>query len=94
MRQMQQQVGLLNRDWAALTQALLPADNDIRLLSLDVNPSTSAVRVIGLAGSPVRANSYAQALEARADTLHEVRLLQVERQSDGVRFEVGAQWNR
>lgn len=94
LRQMQQQIGLLNRDWASLTQALLPADKDIRLLSLDINPASSAVRIIGLAGSPVRANDYAQTLEARADTLHEVRLLLVERQGDGVRFEVGAQWNR
>jgi len=93
LRQMQQQVGLLNRDWAALTQALLPTDNDIRLLSLDVSPSNSAVRIIALAGSPVRANAYAQALEAQVDTLHEVRLLLVERQGDSVRFEVSAQWN-
>lgn len=91
-RQLRDQIVLLNRDWSTVLDRLVPAGRDTRLLGLDINPATGAIRVVGHARSGVAANAYATAL-GQEPLFAEVRLLLVERRADGVRFEVGARWN-
>lgn len=91
-RQVREQMALLNRDWVRLSELLAPASSDVRLIGMDVNPITGAVRVTGRAATSVAANAYAEALGGRTDALRNVRLLGVERRPDGIRFEASAQW--
>lgn len=91
-REMQQQRLLLARDWGQLSSRLAPvASEDIRLLEVDANPASGALRLTGVASSALQANAYAERL-AGAGTLRRVRLLALERHADGIRFEVGARW--
>ncbi|EIL98061.1 hypothetical protein RHOFW104T7_15330 [Rhodanobacter thiooxydans] len=91
-QQLGRQMALLNRDWTRLSGLLAPHDHAVRLLGMDVDPATGAVRISGRVDSATVANTYAQALSKRADVLRQVRLLGLERHADGVRFEIGAQW--
>lgn len=93
-RQLQEQMALLNRDWATLLDVLTPRGRDVKMLGLDINPATGAVRVTGQASTSTLANAYAASLGKHAAVVHRVRLLVLERRPDGVRFEVGAQWVR
>lgn len=93
-REERQQRLLLARDWGELSSRLAPlAAEDIRLLEVDANPATGALRLTGVASTALQANAYAQRLAGAGGTLRRVRLLGLERQADGIRFEVGAQWN-
>jgi hypothetical protein len=92
MRQFREQAALLNRDWAGLSNLLVPRGKNVRLLGMDVNPASGAIRISGNADSAIAANAYAASLEKSASELAQVRLLSVERKADGVRFEVAAQW--
>ncbi|MDR0181443.1 hypothetical protein [Lysobacter arvi] len=92
LRQLRAQIALLNRDWVKLLGDIVPAEGDVRLLGVDVNAATAAIRVTGRASDSAVANDYAKELQARGRGLHEVRLLLLERKSDGVHFEVSAQW--
>jgi hypothetical protein len=90
-RQLEEQLALLNRDWVALSSRLVPREAGVRLLGLDANPATGALRVTGSAPSAEHANAYAEQLGG--DTgLRDVRLLGLERSGSLVKFEVGAQW--
>jgi hypothetical protein len=92
LRQLHAQIALLNRDWVRLLQEIVPGKGDVKLLGVDVNASTASTRITGRADGPTIANAYAQALQARGNGLHDVRLLLLERKSDGVQFEVSARW--
>lgn len=94
VRQLREQASLLNRDWVGLSNMLVPGGSDVRLLGMDVNPATGAVRITALAGTRLVANSYAESLAGRSDELQQVKLLGLEQRSDGIRFEVSAQWSR
>lgn len=91
-RQLQAQMAQLNRDWPTLLGVLTPRGRDVKLLGMDINPGTGAVRVTGRAATSTLANAYAASLGKHAGVVHRVRLLALERRSDGVRFEVSAQW--
>ena len=91
-RQLDRQVALLNRDWSQLSGLLAPHDQAVRLLGMDVDPATGAIRVSGSVGSATVANTYAQTLSRQADALRQVRLLGLERRVDGIHFEISAQW--
>lgn len=91
-RQLHEQMALLNKDWVALLGVLTPRGRDVKLLGMDINPGTGAVRVTGQAATSALANAYAASLGKRADAVHRVRLLVLERRPDGIRFEVSAQW--
>jgi hypothetical protein len=90
--QLGRQVALLNRDWTRLSALLAPHDHAVRLLGMDVDPATGAVRISGRVDSATVANTYAQTLSKHVDTLRQVRLLGLERRVDGIRFEISAQW--
>lgn len=93
-REMRQQRLLLARDWGRLSSGLAPkASEDIRLLEVDANPASGAVRVTGVASSALQANAYAERLAGAGGMLRRVRLLGLERHAEGIRFEVGAQWS-
>lgn len=92
LRQLQVQIALLNRDWVKLLQELVPAKGNVRLLEVDVNSATAAIRITGRAGDSNEANAYAEALQARGDLLRDVRLLLLERKNGGIHFEVSARW--
>lgn len=93
LRQLQEQVRLINRNWEGLTVLLAPSSRDVRLLGMDVNPGTGAVRVTGRASNAVVANAYAEALgHGSSGRLQRVRLVLLERRADGIKFEVSAQW--
>lgn len=92
LRQLRAQIALLNRDWLNLLENIVPAEGQVRLLGVDVDATTAAVRVTGRASDAAVANDYAKGLQARGRGLHDVRLLLLERKSDGVHFEVSAQW--
>lgn len=91
-RQWGEQMTLLNRDWSRLLNALVPLDKKTRLLSIDVNPATGVVRVSGVTDSAGRANAYAEALEANAQGVSQVRVLTLKRSGQAVNFEVSASW--
>lgn len=91
-RQLQRQAGLLNRDWARLSSVLTPSNGKVSLLSLDVDPTTRIVRISGRVDGTTAANTYAEQLSKHVTTLRQVRLLSLESGTDGVRFEIGAQW--
>lgn len=91
-RQWGEQMTLLNRDWSRLLNALVPLDKQTRLLDIDVNPATGVVRVSGVTGSADRANAYAEALEANAQGVSQVRVLTLKRSGQVVNFEVSASW--
>lgn len=93
-RQLQEQMGLLNRDWPHLLAAVAPQSPPVKILGLDVNPATGSVRVTGQAATSAAANAYAASLDQHPTQLQRVRLLMLERRADGVRFEVSAQWPR
>jgi len=92
VRQLREQMVLLNRNWIHLSDLLAPHGQDVRLLGMDVNPATGAVRVTGRASTTLVANAYAESLGKRNGALQHVRLLGTERRPDGIRFEVAAQW--
>lgn len=93
-REVRQQRLLLARDWGQLSARLAPvASEDIHLLEVDANPSSGALQLTGVASTTLEANAYAERLAGAGGTLHRVRLLGLERHADGIRFEVGAQWN-
>ena len=92
VRQVNAQIALLNREWAALLRHLAPAGAEAQLLTLDVNPATGAVRMTGSADNAAKANAYAERLQRSAARLDNVRLLLLERKSAQVEFEVTAQW--
>ncbi|MBU8975701.1 MULTISPECIES: hypothetical protein [unclassified Lysobacter] len=92
VRQLQSQIALLNRDWVKLLQEIVPAKGAVRLLGVDVNATTAAIRITGHAGDSAEANAYAEALQARGHGLHDVRLLLLERKNGGIHFEVSARW--
>lgn len=92
-REVRQQRLLLARDWGQLSSRLAPvASEDIRLLEIDANPASGALRLTGVASTALEANAYAERLAGAGGTLRRVRLLGLERHADGIRFEVGAQW--
>lgn len=91
LAQLSGQVALLNKDWAGLLNAFVP-QSEIRLLGMDINPTTGSVRISGIAATSAVANNYAEALEHEVGALHQVRLLVIERRPDGIHFEVSAQW--
>lgn len=93
IREVNAQVALLNRDWSTLLNGLEPPDEAVKLLALDINPATGAVRIGGSAATPSAANAYAQALQERLAPLRDVRLLLLERQAGRIDFEVTAQWS-
>ncbi|WP_369348347.1 hypothetical protein [Stenotrophomonas sp. JAG2] len=84
------ELALLNRDWSTLLGALVPRAG-VRLLSLDVNPASGAVRIVAEADDREAVTAFAQGLEATAP-LAQVRLLRIEQQVAGLTFEVDAQW--
>lgn len=92
IREVNAQVALLNRDWSSLLNGLAPADDAVKLLAMDINPATGAVRIDGSAATSSAANAYAQALQERSARLRDVRLLLLERQAGRIEFEVSAQW--
>ena len=77
VRQVNAQVALLNRDWAALLRHLVP-DGEARLLTLDVHQTTGAVRLTGRADSAARANASAERLQRSALTANHRILFQLE----------------
>lgn len=81
---------LLNRDWSALLSSLVPADG-ARLLALDVNPASGAVRIDAQADDRAAVTAFVEALE-KTGPLARVRLLRVEQQVSGLVIEVDAQW--
>lgn len=91
-RQISEQVALLNRDWVQLLKAVTPQRRDVKLLGMDINPGTGAIRVSGRATTAAIANAFAESLEQRGDRVQRVRLLVLGRKPDGVDFEVSAQW--
>lgn len=91
-RQLDRQVALLNRDWVRLSTLLAPKDQAIRLLGMDVDPATGAIRISGTVDSATAANAYAKKLSRHAESLRQVRLLGLERRAEGTHFEIGAQW--
>ena len=92
VRQINTQINLLNRQWAALLRQLVPT-SDVELLTLDVNPATGAVRMTGGARGAAQANAYAERLQRSSARLGNVRLMLLERKAERVEFEVTAQWN-
>lgn len=94
VRQLREQASLLNRDWVALSNLLVPDDDDVKLLGMDVNPATGSLRITALASTRLIANAYAESLAGRGDDLQQVRLMGLEQRPDGIRFEVSAQWSR
>jgi hypothetical protein len=93
MRQVNQQIALLNRDWAGLLGQLAPASHHVKLLAMDVNPATGALRITGGADDAAQANAYAEWLQRRGAMLRDVRLMLLERKAGHVQFEVTAQWS-
>ncbi|MDR6841136.1 hypothetical protein [Pseudoxanthomonas sacheonensis] len=91
-RQWSEQMALLNRDWSQLLNALVPLDKQTKLLGIDVNPATGVVRVSGVTDSADRANAYAEALDANARAVSQVRVLALKRNGEVVNFEVSASW--
>lgn len=89
--QLNRQVGMINRDWGRLLSTLVPETDEVRLLSIDVEPVTGVIRVSGASDSAERANAYSALLEARA-VVGDVRLLSLERNGTRVVFEVTARW--
>ncbi|HEY1137601.1 MAG TPA: PilN domain-containing protein [Xanthomonadaceae bacterium] len=89
--QSNEQVRLLNRDWVALSGLLVPEAKGVRLLAIDVNPSNGMIKLSGAATSASAANDYVASLEAKR-ALDEVRLQELRRQPDGVRFEASVKW--
>jgi hypothetical protein len=92
VRQVNSQIGLLNREWPSLLRQMVPT-GDVELLTLDVNPATGAVRMTGAARDAALANAYAERLQRGAAQLGNVRLMLLERKAGQVEFEVTAQWN-
>lgn len=86
-----QQVRMINRDWTRLLKSLVPETDDIRLLSVDVDPSGGTVRLSGASDTAERANAYSALLEKRA-VVSDVRLLTVEPDGNRTGFEVTARW--
>lgn|GEM_PF-5154599 len=82
---------MLNRDWSKLLTAMVPQGKNVRLLSLEVNPASGGITVVGQSPDPVAANAYAHTL-GRSDLLKEVRLLRIEEEAGSITFEVSAQW--
>lgn len=82
---------LLNRDWSALLSSLVPADG-VRLLALEVNPGSGAVRIGAQADDRAAVTAFVEALE-KTEPLAQVRLLRVEQQVSDLVFEVDAQWH-
>ena len=91
-RQWGEQMALLNRDWSQLLNTLVPMDEQTKLLSVDVNPGTGVVRISGVTDAADRANAYAEALEANAQAVSQVRLLTLKSNGKAVNFEVSASW--
>lgn len=94
VRQLNAQIALLNRDWAGLLDELVPGEQDVKLLGLDVNAATGVVRLTGRAADGQDANAYAEALQSHEASLSDVRLLLLERKSGGIHFEVSARWQQ
>lgn len=92
LRQLHAQIALLNRDWVAFLEELVPGEHEVKLLGLEVNAATGAIRLTGRAISGEEANTYAEALQAQGPSLQDVRLLLLERKADGIHFEVSARW--
>jgi hypothetical protein len=90
-RQVNEQIALLNRDWSALLAQLVPDSPRVRLLAMDANPATGAVRITGAAEAAVQANAYAERLQ-RGAVVRDVRLVLLERKPARVQFEITAQW--
>ncbi|KAF1722237.1 hypothetical protein [Pseudoxanthomonas wuyuanensis] len=86
-----QQLALINRDWNGLLASLVPADADIRLLTLDVDPVTGSVRVSASAATAAQANDYTALLQQRGQ-LRQVKLMALDGQPQQTIFEVSAQW--
>ncbi|WP_368564623.1 hypothetical protein [Pseudoxanthomonas sp. UTMC 1351] len=91
--QMVQQLALINRDWNGLLASLVPADADTRLLSLDIDPVSGAVRISASAATAAQANDYTVLLQQRG-RLQEVRLMSLDGQPQQAVFEVSGQWAR
>lgn len=91
LAQMIQQLALINRDWNGLLASLVPADADIRLLTLDVDPVTGSVRVSASATTAAQANDYTALLQQRGQ-LRQVKLMALDGQPQQTIFEVSAQW--
>ncbi|ODU66878.1 MAG: hypothetical protein ABT16_00450 [Rhodanobacter sp. SCN 65-17] len=91
--QLDRQIGLLNRDWTLLSKRIAPDSRQISLLGMDVDPATGSIHVSGLADSTTIANIYARSLSQQTAVLRQVRLLQLAKGDDGIRFEISAQWN-
>jgi hypothetical protein len=92
-RQLGEQFALLNKDWPRLLNAIVPNKRQVKLLSVDVNPDTAAIRVTGRAPDLMNANDYAQWLETAGSPIGDVRVIVFERRPDGIYFEIGAKWN-
>lgn len=92
LRQIRTQIALLNRDWPSLFDDLLPEKQQVKLLGLDVNAETAAIRLTAHAPSADIANDYAEALQAQRSQLQDVKLLLLERKPEGLHFEVSARW--
>lgn len=91
-RQVNAQIALLNRDWTGLLERLVPRSRKVKLLGMDVNPVTGALRITGGADSAADANAYAESLQGRTALLRDVRLMLLERKAGHIQFEVTAQW--
>jgi hypothetical protein len=91
-RQVNTQIALLNRDWTGLLEQLAPRSRQVKLLGMDVNPATGAVRITGGADSAADANAYAEWLQGHGALLRDVRLMLLERKAAHIHFEVTAQW--
>ncbi|MCD9026845.1 hypothetical protein LDO26_01260 [Luteimonas sp. BDR2-5] len=89
--QLSRQVGMINRDWSDLLESLVPQTDDVRLLSVDVDPFAGAVRLSGVGDSAERANAYSALLEERA-VVGDVRLQSLEPSGARMAFEVTARW--
>ena len=89
--QVGKQISLINRDWSRLLATLVPAEPDVRLHMVDVDPVAGTVRVSGVSQNANQANEYSALLEERG-IVNDVRLIGVERSGEQVMFEVLALW--
>lgn len=92
LRQIRTQIALLNRDWPSLFDDLLPDKPQVKLLGLEINGETAAIRLTAHAPSADIANDYAEALQAQRRQVQDVKLLLLERKPEGLHFEVSARW--
>lgn len=91
-RQVNEQIALLNRDWVGFLRNISPKSSRVKLLGMDVNPATGAIRIVGGTVSAEEANAYAERLQREGTALQDVRLVLVEQVEGKVKFEVTARW--